>query len=729
MSNGRLESPNLDDRTWQDIVNEARALIPKYAPEWTDHNPSDLGITLIELFAWIVEGMIYRLNRVPEKNYIEFLNLLGITRDPAVPASTFLTYGLAPGTAPETTSAIVPKGSLAATQQTETEEGIVFETDKELKVLPINLTTALFISEAAGDTAYKYLYQNVTANLVSSPLSKMSAKISGSKSIIIALGFDSKTTQDISLLFGFDTPVKTDTEGVPIEITWLYSKNDAEPELTEASWPNIEAVSGGTNTFQKNGSVSLNVPVDWTNQNPGSWKSVSCYNKVDEINQSLFWIGVKIKNLRQKDLTLELQHILFNSVSATNAITIAQPELLGFSNGKSFQSFELKNRPLFKKPRTMNPYDHLVIQVRKPQVGGGFGEWETWALCDDFNRGAGNYFRLDPVTGKISFGNYDSTTSPEGYGTIPPVDSEIRAQTYRYVEGGVKGNVPPNTVNSMRTYVAGVISVTNPGASEGGFDEEDLEETKRRGPEILRNRYRAITVEDYEYLVKEATPAVKKVRCLPPRLFSQYDCLPSVKIGDPWTFGGLNRSTGNVNVIIVPDASLSDRAPMPSEELIQQVSDYLDERRTLTSKLLVTYPRYLPIHVTVTINIWQKAVDTGLTPDPRKSDQLKDEIKEKIQKFLHPVLGGPEGNGWEVGQDITISTLFDYIEPGSDIGFISDLSINAQTPLYIPPTRPTFDQSAISNVWVKLADYEIICSDQDHYVKVNQVSTKELKLP
>ena len=57
--------PNLDDRTWQDLVDEMRALIPTYAPQWTDHNPSDLGITLIELFAWLAEGVIYRLNQTP----------------------------------------------------------------------------------------------------------------------------------------------------------------------------------------------------------------------------------------------------------------------------------------------------------------------------------------------------------------------------------------------------------------------------------------------------------------------------------------------------------------------------------------------------------------------------------------------------------------------------------------------------------------------------------------
>ena len=64
---GRILPPNLDDRTWKDYVDEVRALIPKYAPQWTDHNPSDFGFTLIELFAFLVEGLTYRLNRVPER--------------------------------------------------------------------------------------------------------------------------------------------------------------------------------------------------------------------------------------------------------------------------------------------------------------------------------------------------------------------------------------------------------------------------------------------------------------------------------------------------------------------------------------------------------------------------------------------------------------------------------------------------------------------------------------
>jgi predicted phage baseplate assembly protein len=73
-----LTPPNLDDRQFADIVAEAKTLIPRYVPEWTNFNETDPGIALTELFAWMSEIIIYRLNQVPNLNYIKFLQLIGI---------------------------------------------------------------------------------------------------------------------------------------------------------------------------------------------------------------------------------------------------------------------------------------------------------------------------------------------------------------------------------------------------------------------------------------------------------------------------------------------------------------------------------------------------------------------------------------------------------------------------------------------------------------------------
>jgi hypothetical protein len=71
-----LTLPNLDDRSYADLVAEARALIPALAPDWTDHNPADPGITLVELFAWLTEMLLYRVNQVTDDNRLAFLRLM-----------------------------------------------------------------------------------------------------------------------------------------------------------------------------------------------------------------------------------------------------------------------------------------------------------------------------------------------------------------------------------------------------------------------------------------------------------------------------------------------------------------------------------------------------------------------------------------------------------------------------------------------------------------------------
>jgi len=71
-----LPLPNLDTRRFDDLVAEMQALLPQYSPEWTNHNPSDPGMTLVELMAWITEATLYRANRIPDTTYRNLLALL-----------------------------------------------------------------------------------------------------------------------------------------------------------------------------------------------------------------------------------------------------------------------------------------------------------------------------------------------------------------------------------------------------------------------------------------------------------------------------------------------------------------------------------------------------------------------------------------------------------------------------------------------------------------------------
>ncbi|MDA8219107.1 MAG: putative baseplate assembly protein, partial [Dehalococcoidales bacterium] len=127
-----LPAPNLDDRHFQDIVDEARRLIPRYCPRWTDHNLSDPGITLVELFAWMTDLTLYRLNQVPDRHYIKFLELIGVRRLPPRPARADVIFRL---TAPQPEAVTIAEGTEMATQRTETQDAISFTSDRDLAIL------------------------------------------------------------------------------------------------------------------------------------------------------------------------------------------------------------------------------------------------------------------------------------------------------------------------------------------------------------------------------------------------------------------------------------------------------------------------------------------------------------------------------------------------------------------------------------------------------------------
>src|SRR4051794_7849571 len=142
-----LPTPALDDRTFQDIVDEAKRLIPRYCPEWTNHNVSDPGVALIELFAWMSEMVLFRVNQVPERLYVHFLNMVGIEPFPPSVARTDLTFFLSavleqPVVVPANTEVMTAAGASAGTA-----EAIVYSTNEDLVIAPPELSAAKTVSD------------------------------------------------------------------------------------------------------------------------------------------------------------------------------------------------------------------------------------------------------------------------------------------------------------------------------------------------------------------------------------------------------------------------------------------------------------------------------------------------------------------------------------------------------------------------------------------------------
>src|SRR4030095_5178545 len=135
-----LPTPSLDDRRFQDIVDQAKRLIPHYCPEWTDHNVSDPGVALIELFAWMTDMLLYRVNQVPDKMYITFLELIGVRLQPPRAAVAPVTFYLS---APQPAAVTIPEGTEVATIRTETSPAIIFTTEADLTIRPPFVVGAL----------------------------------------------------------------------------------------------------------------------------------------------------------------------------------------------------------------------------------------------------------------------------------------------------------------------------------------------------------------------------------------------------------------------------------------------------------------------------------------------------------------------------------------------------------------------------------------------------------
>ena len=111
-----LVAPKLDDRQFQDIVDEAKRRIPHYCGEWTDHNVSDPGVTFIELFAWMTDMILYRMNQVPDRLYIKFMETLGIQLRAPIAARVPVTFWLS---APQSMAVTIPEGTEVSSIQTE----------------------------------------------------------------------------------------------------------------------------------------------------------------------------------------------------------------------------------------------------------------------------------------------------------------------------------------------------------------------------------------------------------------------------------------------------------------------------------------------------------------------------------------------------------------------------------------------------------------------------------
>ncbi|MBN1250111.1 MAG: putative baseplate assembly protein [Anaerolineae bacterium] len=625
-----LPKPRLDDRQFQDIVDEAKKRIPHYTKEWTDHNVSDPGVTLIELFAWMTDILLYRLNQVPDLHFITFMEMLGITLREPVPAKVPVTFWLSQ---PQESPVVIPAGTEVASTQTETEASIVFTTDESLRALPPVLHTVLSRARSRGSGEVRFREQN---------LRRLEAGFGGFDV------FSAVPQVDDALYFGFENDLSHHILGFQMDFdpaggagvdptlppyVWEASTGDAEDR-----WRRCDVEIDTTRSMNTAGRIRIHLPKMGT---------------YDFDQGNLYWVRARIKEISAQERhdgmqafekTPVLRRAAVASWGGTTSATHAQliaSEFLGQSDGTPGQRFTLQHTPILQRL----PEETLVVQVegRTPQ---------TWEEVPDFSDSDGGspHYTLDGITGELRLGpavrQQDGTMKL--YGAIPARHANLVFRRYRY-GGGQDGNVQAGVLNTLKTAIPYVARVSNQSAAWGGLDAESLQSAMMRVPALLRSRDRAVTESDYEFLATQARPAaIGRVRCLQPK---------------PSEAGRV--APGQVYLLVIPRVANPDGYLEPQEltlnpDDVTALATYLDERRMLTTRLDIRPPAYYWVACRV-----QLRAAPGVAQATVEAEALR-----RLYRYLNPLTGGPDGTGWPFGRDLFISDVYQCLQGMPDVQFI-----------------------------------------------------------
>jgi predicted phage baseplate assembly protein len=616
-----LAAPNLDDRRFQQLVDEAKRYVQQSCPEWTDHNVSDPGVTLIEVFAQMVEALIYRLNRVPEKNYLAFLDLLGVKLFPPTAARADVTFRLS---APQPETVLLPAGTEVATAPSEAREAVVFATTEDLPIVPCELERLVTIS-AAGEQAER------------------TAELRAGRDVPC---FQAAPAPGDAMLFGLSAAVPrcmiavrldSRVEGIGVDPT--------QPPLVWEAWdgvawtqcPTDEDTTGGLN---RPGEVILHVPASHALTVVGGLRAGWIRCRVTEREP-----GVPFYS-ETPTLRVAEAFTIGGTMTVEHAETLADVPV-GISEGVPGQRFRVPRVPVL--------LDGQPIAVHVSSAEG----WQEWTVVDHFGRsGPGDrHVVLDAASGELQFppAVREADGTLRSYGAAPAKGAHIRIPRYR-TGGGRAGNVARAAISVLRSSVPYVASVANREAAGGGVDGESVAEAKIRAPQQLRVQERAVTAADYENLARAAGPSAARIRCLP---------------------AGDGSEPGAVRVLVVPEAVADDADRLrfeqliPSDALLSAITEQLSERKLIGTRLVVEPPRYQGITVVARL-VAAGDAETG---------RVQRAALDALYRYLNPLHGGMSGTGWEFGRPVQFGEVFSVLQRVPGVGLVEEVRLFPADPI------------------------------------------------
>jgi predicted phage baseplate assembly protein len=655
-----LPLPSLDKRTWSDLVSEARTLLPRYAPGWTDYNAHDPGVTLLELFAWLSEMLMFRADRVPPAEVRAFLRWFGVTPRPAQPATTALALRLPPGGA----GAVLP-GGLKVEDPT---SALVFEAPEPAFVSPAWIELSLaegtsrgqIWSQSAGD------FTNLTASNCRAGYDLLPLGAAPAAGDALWLGFDCSpgALGQVLNLWVWTTTWSTDAavlqaledqaagrEPCPRAIPSFVTRQDcldgdpappvpADPRpgpfdhysarvawegWNGTAWQALGVVADHTRALTLSGPVRLDLTTTLQPDPPqaptaGRW-----------------WLRCRLAG-GGFDCPPRLAGVAVNAVAAAHAATVTGPEVLGVSEGHAGELFYLQGRVVEQGPgAAAQPVLADSLKLRLTGAGPADDRWTevpNWDRTGPFDR----HYLLDPTDDSLRLGN-------GLVGRVAPADWGLEALEYR-VGGGPAGNLPAGRLTTILAGGVPGLAAEQPFAAIGGALAETLDQAHGRLLARLAEPSRGITVADWVTLALQA-PGIPVARAAAiPGYLPELGC---------WSAPGV------VTVVVLPSCGVP---PVPSEAMIAAVERCLDPARPVTTELHVVGPTYVPVTVTATLHT--------AVHEPT----LRAKAQAALDAFFDPLTGGPDGTGWPFGRGILKTDLLDILADLGGVHYVDRIGIS-----------------------------------------------------
>ncbi|HKC27800.1 MAG TPA: putative baseplate assembly protein [Jatrophihabitans sp.] len=617
-----LPVPNLDDRRFQDLVDDAKRLVQRRCPEWTDHNVSDPGVTLIETFAFMTDQLLFRLNQVPDRMYVKFLEMIGLRMLAATPARAPVTFWLS---APAVASVGIPAGTSVATPRTESEESIVFSTRDDLQIVPCMLQDVATQSE--GET-------------------EVSLRTEGLKLAQAFRAFSEVPVVGETLLVGLNEPVPHCVVRIDVDATveGVGVHPDHPPLAWEAwtgsEWTQCRVSSDSTLALNTSGRVLVHVPerhdasiIDGTR---AGWLRARVIDVPEDFPK--YSASPVIRSLAACTVG--------GTVDAIHA-EIIDGELLGESDGVPGQEFPVSHNPILAG---------AGAPVLETMSDDG---WVAWEQVEHFADSGPDdrHFILDAVAGFVRFGPAirDEDGGMRQHGAMPPRGMGIRLRGHA-VGGGRRGNVSKGAIRALKSSIPFVSSVENLESAQGGVDGETIAQAKARGPILLRTRSRAVTAEDYEAITLEAAPELARVECV--------------------TAGEDEVAAGSLRVLVVPAAPeeagrIEFAELVPAEDTLERIAERLDEVRLIGTRVSVEPPSYRGVTVVARIVARPKA----------DVERIQKEALDALYGYLNPISGGPDGDGWPFGRPVQSGEVYGLLQRIRGVDMVEDARLFGANPV------------------------------------------------